>query len=426
MVRTMAEGCDNNVQDGAMADVPGVDEQVREIMLGAEFGDEKLHAAMEKELRERLEESQKTGTPLRVYVGYDPSKPDLHLGHSITIRKLRKFQEFGHEVFFLVGTFTAQVGDTSDKLTGRPTLTREAVLEAAKTYAEQAFTILDPTRTNVLYNHEWLGELHADDVFRLASSFTVQQFLARDNYRRRIERGDPVGLHEMLYPLLQGYDAVHLRADVQMGATEQLFNIMAGRRLQELAGQRPAVCITYPVLVGTDGTQRMSKSTGNYIGLSEDPDAQYGKVMSISDDTMRQWLRYITDWSADDVAQRTKQLDDGTLHPMELKRMLAHDVVGMYHDRAAADAAAERFSAVHQRKDLPDDMPELRLDGPDKTIVDVLATVPSVGSRRNARRLVTDGGVEFDGERVGSPDFVVDHDGVLRIGPRRFYKVVAG
>jgi tyrosyl-tRNA synthetase len=170
----------------------------------------------------------------------------------------------------------------------------------------------------------------------------------------------------------------------------------------------------------------MSKSTGNYIGLSEDPDTQYGKVMSISDDTMRQWLRYITDWSADDVAQRTKQLDDGTLHPMELKRMLAHDVVGMYHDRGAADAAAERFSAVHQRKDLPDDMPELRLDGPDKTIVDVLASLASVGSRRNARRLVTDGGVEFDGERVGSPDFVVDHDGVLRIGPRRFYKVVGG
>jgi len=408
--------------DEAELRVPSIDEQVAQIMLGAEFGDEQLAATMERELHDRIAQSQRTGTPLRVYAGYDPSKPDLHLGHSITIRKLRQFQNFGHEVFFLVGTFTALVGDTSDKLEGRPRLDRETVLAAARTYAEQAFTILDPERTKVVYNNEWLDRLSAHDLFELATAFTVQQFMARDNYRRRVAAGDPVGLHEVLYPLLQGYDAVHLRADVQIGATEQLFNIMAGRRLQELRGQRGCICITYPVLVGTDGKDRMSKSRGNYIGLTEAPTEQYGKVMSISDDTMRQWLRFVTDWTPAQVAQRVGALDDGSVHPMELKKELAAEVVRMYHGDAAAHAAAAEFANVHQRGALPTDIETIDATA-FETIVDLLARLPTVGSKRQARRLVDDGAVEFAGKRVDDPNLVVEHEGVLRVGPRRFWNV---
>jgi tyrosyl-tRNA synthetase len=399
------------------------DRQVDEIMLGAQFGDEALAATMERELRERFAESARTGRPLRVYAGYDPSKPDLHLGHSITIRKLRLFQDFGHDVHFLVGTFTAQVGDTSDKLTGRPRLTAEDVQAAAETYAEQAFTILDRGRTKVVYNAEWLGKLTLGDALELASEFTVQQFLARDNYRRRIAAEDPIALREVLYPLLQGYDALHLRADVQLGATEQLFNIMAGRRLQEARGQRGCTCLTYPVLVGTDGKDRMSKSRGNYVGLAEAPDVQYGKVMSISDETMRQWVELVTDWPRAEVAQRLAALDAGGVHPMELKKELATTVVRMYHGDDAAQRAASEWASVHQRGELPEDMPVLRV-ARGVPLVEVLAGIASVGSRRAARRLVADGGVEVGGARVTDPELVVGEDAVLRVGPKRFFRIV--
>src|SRR4030095_14361631 len=239
---------------------------------------------MRRELGERLTEAQKTGRPLRVYCGYDPSRPDLHIGHAITMRRLRLFQDMGHHVIFLIGTFTALVGDTSDKATGRPRKTMEEVQEAARTYAEQAFRILDRNRTEVLQNGDWLSKITLADVISLASNFTVQQFLARNNYNLRIESGTPVALHEFLYALMQGYDAVELRADVQLGATEQLFNIMAGRKLQEVYGERPCVCLTFPILVGTDGKMRMAKSAGNTIGIADPPEEQFGKIMSLSDE----------------------------------------------------------------------------------------------------------------------------------------------
>ncbi len=289
-----------------------VEEQVRTLMFGSEFGDDTLRDTMTRELRQRLVEAEKEGRPLRVYAGYDPSKPDLHLGHSITMRKLRQFQDFGHDVTFVVGTFTAQVGDTSDKATGRPQLAAEQVFEAAKSYAEQAFTILDREKTRVVYNHEWLTPMTMADVIRLASSFTVQQFLVRDNYRRRLDAGSPVGLHEFFYALLQGYDAVHLKTDVQLGATEQLFNILAGRKLQEAYGQKPSIPITFPILVGLDGKARMSKSSGNYVGLAEAPEEQYGKVMSISDETMLAWIKYVTRWPVDEIEARARRMKAGS------------------------------------------------------------------------------------------------------------------
>ena len=399
-----------------------VADQVNAIMFGSEFGDSSIRGVMARELHERLLESAAANKPLRVYVGYDPSKPDLHLGHSITLRKLRQFQEFGHQVIFLIGTFTAQVGDTSDKSKGRPRLTEEEVFAAAKTYAEQAFTILDREKTIVAYNHEWLGKLTMPEFTSMASEFTVQQFLARDNYQKRLEANNPIGLHEFLYALFQGYDAVHLRADVQMGATEQLFNILAGRKLQQSFGLRPCVCITYPILVGTDGKMRMSKSTGNYVGLTDPPEDQYGKVMSISDETMVEWIKYVTRWPVPEIEQRTREIKSGELHPMKLKKALAREVVSMYHGVEAADRAERHFETVHQERQQPESAAELQIEQP-VSLLDLLTRVEGVKSRSDARRLLSGGGVKLDGQIIEKPDHVVAADCLLQVGKRRFVRV---
>jgi len=400
-----------------------IEEQVQAIMFGTEFGDTTLKNAMAKELHDRLKEAEEKGRPLRVYAGYDPSKPDLHLGHSISMRKLRQFQDFGHDVTFLVGTFTAQVGDASDKTTGRPRLDEARVLKAANSYAEQAFTILDRARTKIAYNHEWLSKLTMSDVVSLASHFTVQQFLVRDNFQKRIEANNPVGLHEFMYALLQGYDAVHLRADVQLGATEQLFNIMAGRKLQPTFGQKPCVCVTFPILVGTDGKMRMSKSAGNYVGLADPAEEQYGKVMSISDETMVEWLKYVTRWPVERIESSIRDLRAGELHPMELKKALAWEVAATYHGDSAADEAASRFRAVHQEKGLPEELVLVKVARGAK-ITDVLTKVEGVGSKSQARRLIEGGGVRLDGAVVKDFELIVDADCVLQVGKRRFCRVV--
>lgn len=399
-----------------------IDEQVRTLMFGSELGDPSLRDAMEQELRERLADAQREGRPVRVYAGYDPSAPDLHLGHSITLRKLRQFQDFGHNVTFLVGTFTARVGDTSDKLAERPQLSSDRVMEAARTYAEQAFVILDRERTRVAYNHEWLAELTSEAIVPLAGHFTVQQFLVRESYRRRLDAGNPVGLHEFLYPLLQGYDAVKLEADVQIGATEQLFNIMAGRKLQTAFGQRPLVCITYPILVGTDGTMRMSKTAGNYIGLTEPPHEQYGKTMSISDETMLQWVKYVTRWPVDVIEERTRRMRSGELHPMELKKALAWEIVSTYHGDGAADEAQRRFETVHQEGRAPEEVEQVSVPGP-TPIIDLLTRVNGVSSRSEARRLIDGRAVRLDGAAVESYEHVVERDCLLQVGKRRFVRV---
>ncbi|MBZ5522912.1 MAG: tyrosine--tRNA ligase [Acidobacteriia bacterium] len=404
-----------------MAKIP-VEEQVRAIMFGAEFGDPALRNKMGEELRDKLIEAEKTGKPLRVYAGYDPSKPDLHLGHSITLRKLRQFQDFGQDVTFLVGTFTAQVGDTSDKTKGRPRLTEEQVLEAAKTYAEQAFKILDPEKTTVDYNHKWLSPLTMADVVSLASNFTVQQFLERDNYRQRIAAGNPVGLHEFLYALLQGYDAVHLKADVQIGATEQLFNILAGRKLQEAHGLRPSTCITYPILVGTDGQRRMSKSSENYVGLAEPPNEQYGKTMSISDETMLEWIKYVTRWSVPEIEERTRKFKSGEVHPMELKKSLAFEVVSMYHGDEAARQAQKHFETVHQERQDPEAAPVLKIDKP-ITLIELVAKVEGVASKAEARRLINEGGVKVDKQVIKEYNHIVKENCLVQVGKRRFARI---
>jgi len=398
-----------------------VDEQLSILMQGAEFGDPQIYQVMEAELRERLQE----GRPLRVYCGYDPTAPDIHLGHTVTMRKLRQFQDLGHEVTFLIGTFTGLIGDPSDKDSARPQRTMEELMENARTYAEQAFKILDRDRTLIRYNADWLSQLTFADTIRLASHFTVQQFLARDNFSKRMAKGDPIWLHEFFYALMQGYDAVAMQTDVQIGATEQLFNLMAGRKLQEAFGQRPQICLTLPILVGTDGRIRMSKSMGNYIGINEPPEAQYGKVMSLPDDAMPQYFRLVTRFEPPRIAGIEADLQAGRLHPRDAKMLLAREIVAIFHGEAAAERAEEHFKTVFQQRDLPPDMAEFRLTAP-TNIVDLIVTAGLAPSKREARRLIEQGGVKLEGDAVASADLVVEpgRPRVLQVGRRRFVRLV--
>ncbi len=399
-----------------------IDEQVEAIMFGAEYGDSQLYEAMKEELRQRLVEARQEDRPLRVYAGYDPSAPDIHLGHTITLRKLKQFQDFGHHVTFLIGTFTAMVGDTSDKTSGRPRKTRKETEAAAGSYAAQCFKILDEQKTEVRYNADWLAPLSFADVVELTSNFTVQQFLARDNYKNRLEAGDPVGLHEFLYPVMQGYDAVELRCDVQIGATEQLFNIMAGRKLQQIAGQKPSIPITYPILVGVDGTERMSKSKGNYIGIDEPPEEQFGKTMSVSDETMLEFIKYVTRWPREEYGRIRSALTSGELHPMEAKKNLAWEIASMYHGDDAADRAQAHFERIHQKRKLPKHLPELEV-APGTKILDLLVESGAAPSKSQARRLVEGRGVKLDGEVVASHDHQIENEEILQVGKRRFFQL---
>ncbi len=397
-----------------------VDEQVAILMQGVEFGDDQTYQVMEKELRERLKE----GRPLRVYCGYDPTAPDIHLGHTVTMRKLRQFQDLGHDVTFLIGTFTGLVGDPSDKDASRPQRTLEDLEDNARTYAEQSFKILDRDKTTIRYNADWLSPLTFADTIRLASHFTVQQFLARDNFSKRYAKGDPVWLHELFYALMQGYDAVAMETDVQIGATEQLFNLMAGRKLQEAYGQRPQICLTLPILVGTDGELRMSKSTGNYIGVDEAPEEQYGKVMSIPDEAMLQYFRLVTRFGPARIAEVQAELEKGRIHPRDVKMQLAHEIVSIFHGDEAAVGAEEHFKTVFQQRALPPDMPEHALTEP-VNIVEAISASGLAGSRREARRLVEQGGVKLDGKRVDTAVLVVKpgQTQILQVGRRRFVRL---
>lgn len=400
-----------------------VDEQVAILMNGSEFGDESLRQFMEKELRQRLTDVQHEGRGLRVYCGYDVTGPHLHLGHTVTMRKLRQFQDLGHQVTFLVGSFTSLIGDASDKETARTLRSEEEIKRDADTYAAQVFRILDRAKTTVRYNNEWLGQLSFKDLIDFASLFTVQQSLARDNFRNRLERGDAIWLREILYPLAQGYDAVALQADVQLGATEQLFNLMAGRKLQEYFGQRPQVCITFPILVGTDGHLRMSKSTGNYIGISEDPFDKYGKIMSLPDEAMTSYMDLLTRWSLDELNGLKQQLVTGAIHPMEAKKRLAWEIVSAFDGDDAANAAAAHFAQVHQRRELPEELPEFLVSG-EMSILDVLVESGVCRSRSDARRLLLQGAVRLDGATISTPDaFLQPAGSILQVGKRHFLRL---
>jgi len=403
-----------------------IDKQVAILMRGVDYGDPQIREVMEKELRERLIESEKTGKPLRVYLGVDPTAPDLHLGHTVPMRKLRQFQELGHECVFLIGDFTSLIGDPSDKNKARPRLSREEIMKNAKTYTDQAFKILDPEKTIIRYNSEWLSKLTFKDIIEMAANFTVQQFLSRENFRLRYERGDAIWLHEFFYALMQGYDAVALHTDVQVGGVDQLFNLLAGRKLQEFFGQRPQIAITLPILVGTDGELRMSKSTGNYIGIDEPPEEMYGKVMSIPDKAMLDYYNLVTRFSPDEIARIEADLKSGRLHPRDAKMRLAFEIVSIFHGEEAAKRAEEHFKQVFQKRQLPDDMPEYRLESP-IGILDLLKEVGFVKSKGEARRLIQQRAVKIDGDPVQEITYELEPPGggrVVQVGKRKFLKLV--
>src|SRR5574339_764551 len=309
-----------------------IEEQVELLMLGTEYGDEELKKAMTNELRQRLIDVAKEGRPLRVYCGYDPTSTDLHLGHTITMRKLRQFQDLGHDVTFLIGSYTALVGDPSDKNKARPILTEEQVAHNAQTYAEQAFRVLDKTKTKIRYNGEWLSKLSLVDLIRLGQNFTVQQFLARDNFSNRLEKGEPIYLHETFYALMQGYDAVAMNTDVQAGGSDQLFNIIvAGRKLQEALGQKPLVGIICGILPGTDGLLRMSKSTGNIGPINTGAEDMYGKLMSVPDFAMGKYMRVATRWSPHEIETLEQEIQAGQLHPRDAKMKIACEITSIFY-----------------------------------------------------------------------------------------------
>ena len=400
-----------------------IDDQVALLMQGTEYGDAELQKNMANELRQRLLEAERDRRPLRVYCGYDPTSTDLHLGHTITMRKLRQFQDLGHEVTFLIGNYTALVGDPSDKNKSRPILTQEQVAKYAETYAEQAFRVLDRDKTKVRYNGEWLSELSLLDLIRLGQNFTVQQFLARENFARRLESGEPIFIHETFYALMQGYDAVHMQTDVQVGGTDQLFNIIvAGRKLQEALGQKPLVGIICGILPGTDGVQRMSKSTGNVIPINTNAADMYGKVMSVPDVAMGKFARLATRWLPAEIDSLEKEVASGKLHPRDAKMRLAREIVAVFYGDAEAQAAQEAFVRLFQQKDVPDEMGEFALQ-PGQTVLDVLAAAGLVASKSDGRRMIEQKGVKLDGEVLEKFDAPFPHPGVLQVGKRRFVRV---
>lgn len=409
-----------------MATFPPVDEQMQVLMRGVDFGDQLTYTNMERELRARLEESYATGRPLRVYCGYDPSSPDLHLGHTITMRKLRQFQDLGHDVTFVIGTFTGIIGDPSDKESARKQQSLTEALEKAKTYADQAWTVLDQARTQVRYNHEWLSELSFEQIVGLASNFTVQQFLARDNFSKRYANGDAIWLHEFFYALMQGYDAVALETDVQIGGTDQLFNLMAGRKLMEAFGMKPQVVLTSRILVGTDGVQRMSKSMGNTIGVDDPPGIMFTKVLNVPDSAIRNYAELLTRWSQAKIDALFADVEAGRIEMRDLKHQLAAEIVSIFHGEFAAAEAAEDAARMHQGE-APSDAPEFRVTAP-ITIVDLLHAAGLVTSKSEGRRLVQQGGVRLEGEVIREVDFVVEpaaSQRTLQAGKRRFLRLVS-
>lgn len=408
-----------------------IDEQVEVLMSGAEYGDPETRETMRRELRERLIEAEKDGRALRVYCGYDPRTADLHLGHTITMRKLSQFQEFGHDVTFLVGTFTSLIGDPSDKDTAREQLTREQVHENARTYAEQAFKILDPELTRVRFNDEWLSTLDFADIIRLASNFTIQQFTVRENFKKRLDAGEPIYLHELFYGLMQGYDAVAQEADVQVGGQDQLFNILvAGRKLQQGMGQKPQIAIIMgESLPGTDGDIKMSKSLGNHIPLLAEPWDMFGKVMSLPDKTLPIYHKLILGWSPKQVETLEAGLADGSLHPNEEKMRLAREIVSIFHDAEGATAAQKRWDEVFRSGGgIPEDIPQEVLTA-DERVLDILRRLDMVDSGAEAKRLMKQNGIRLNEEPVTDAQALVTVDSlpaVLQVGKRKFIRLIAG
>lgn len=392
-----------------------IDEQISYLKKGA------VDLIREEDLRKKLERSAKTGKPLRVKLGADPTSPDIHLGHTVVARKLKAFQDLGHTAIYLIGDFTAMIGDPTGRNTARPPLSPEQVKVNAATYQEQIFKILDPEKTEIRYNSEWMGKFDAADFIRLASRTTVKQILERDDFEKRMNENRPISLHELLYPLVQGYDSVALEADVELGGTDQKFNLLSGRNLQREYAQEPQVILTTPLLEGLDGVQKMSKSVGNYIGIDESPNETFGKVMSISDDLMWRYYELLTDFTPVEI----EKMKSGGENPRGLKVNLAKLIIKDFHSNEAANEAEEEFNRRFVRKEIPDEIEETQMASGIYNLADLITQTNLAASKKEAKRLIEQGGVKVGGEKVSNTNSEVDlkDEILLQVGKRKFLKI---
>jgi len=396
--------------------MPSIEENLQLIKRGS---DEIL---LENELIEKLKQNK----PLRVKAGFDPTAPDLHLGHTVLINKLRQFQDLGHEVMFLIGDFTGMIGDPTGKSTTRPPLTRDEVIENARTYEQQIFKILDPEKTLVMFNSSWMGQMDAADLIQLAAKHTVARMLERDDFDKRYKGGQPIAIHEFLYPLIQGYDSVAMKADVELGGTDQKFNLLVGRELQKQYGQTPQIVLTMPILEGLDGVQKMSKSLNNYIGIHEAPEEMFGKIMSISDELMWRYFELLSFKPVTDIENYKKEIETGK-NPRDVKFDLAEEIITRFHDKAAAVKAKQAFIDRFQKGDIPEDMPEVSVTSNDGSIsiANLLKEAQLVGSTSDAMRMIKQGAVKIDGEKISDPKLAINTSTthIYQVGKRRFARV---
>lgn len=397
-----------------------IDEQLAYLKKGT------VDVIREEDLRKKLERSAKTGKPLRVKLGLDPTAPDIHVGHTVVIRKLKAFQDLGHTVIFLIGDFTGMIGDPSGKNVTRPPLSREEVNANAETYKRQMFKLLDPEKTELRFNGEWMDKFNAADFVKLCAKTTVKQILERDDFTKRMADEKPISLHELLYPLVQGYDSVALEADVELGGTDQRFNLLMGRNLQREYDQEPQVIITTPLLEGLDGVNKMSKSLNNYIGIDEEPSEMFGKVMSISDDLMWRYYELLTDLSVPEIEALKADSASGAENPRNIKVKLAKYIIRDFHSAEAADAAEDEFNRVFVQKEIPDAIEEKTMSAGSYKLADLLAETGLAASKGEARRLIEQGGVKVNGEKASSAhaEITIDADGcLLQVGKRKFLKL---
>lgn len=398
-----------------------VDEQISYLKKGV------VDLIREEDLRKKIERSEKTGKRLRVKLGLDPTAPDIHLGHTVVIRKLKAFQDLGHTVIFLIGDFTGMIGDPSGKNVTRPPLTREEVNQNAETYKRQMFKLLDPEKTELRFNGEWMDKFDASDFVKLCARTTVKQILERDDFTKRLAEEKPISLHELLYPLIQGYDSVALDADVELGGTDQKFNLLMGRNLQREAGLEPQVILTTPLLEGLDGVNKMSKSLNNYIGIDETADSMFGKVMSISDDLMWKYYELLTDLSPAEISALKTKIAEGE-NPRNLKVELAKLIITDFHSQAAANEAEDAFTRQFVQKEIPDEIDETRIASGSHQLAQLLADTGLAASKGEARRLIEQGGVKLNGEKVSANNHIeVNGEGILiQVGKRKFLRVLPG
>ena len=400
-----------------------VDEQMEILRKGA------VDILREEELQAKLVRSRKEGKPLGVKVGFDPSAPDIHLGHTVVMRKMKHFQDLGHEVYFVIGDFTGMIGDPTGVSKTRPALSREQIEANAQTYRQQVFKILHPEKTRVEFNSRWLGSLTSYDWVRLASKYTVARILERDDFTKRFKANQPIGIHEFLYPLAQAYDSVALKADVEMGGTDQTFNLLVGREIMREYAMEPQVVLTMPLLVGTDGVEKMSKSLGNYIGINEPPREIFGKVLSIDDDLMWTYYELCTDVSVDDIARMKREVAEKRLHPKQAKVDLAKRIIADFYSASAADAAEAEFEKIFVSKETPDEVEEVTLpcEPAPMWLPRLLVKLALAKSNGEATRLISHGGVTLDGTRVESADLELKADApaehLIKVGKRRFVRV---